>query len=71
MNIASECRIACLDSLGYLLRNADRHSDAAAPIHLIDCAEICQTSVGFMARGSELHSWVCGLCAEICKQCAG
>jgi hypothetical protein len=45
----------------------------AAPDHirlLLDCAEICRTSAGFMLRGSDLHPRTCAVCAEVCQRCA-
>jgi hypothetical protein len=37
---------------------------------MINCAEICQTSINFMLSGSILHQKVCAVCAEICDACA-
>jgi hypothetical protein len=45
----------------------------AEPRHirtLHDCAEICQTAAAFMARSSDHHHAVCGLCATLCEACA-
>jgi hypothetical protein len=38
--------------------------------HLLDCAEICQTSANFMSRGSKRHVDTCGVCADACHECA-
>ncbi len=47
----------------------DRLSEALLRV-LQDCAEICQTSTNFLLRGSKFHAQICGVCAEICLQCA-
>ena len=35
----------------------------------MDCAAICRTAAGFMARGSENAAALCATCAEICDAC--
>ena len=35
----------------------------------MDCAAICRTAAGFMARGSELSPTLCRTCAEVCQAC--
>ncbi len=66
----TECHDMCLDTSSYCLQQGGKHAHYPHITLLTDCAEICQTSANFMLRGSELHGWVCGVCAEICKQCA-
>lgn len=64
------CHEICLDTVRYCLEQGGKH---AAPEHirlLLDCAEICQTSANFMLRGSDLHAYTCGVCAEVCARCA-
>ncbi len=65
----TECHQLCTDTAAYCLQQGGRHADFVHMTLLLDCAEICQTSANFMLRSSELHGWVCGVCAEICKQC--
>jgi hypothetical protein len=36
----------------------------------IDCAQVCQMAVAFMAGGSDYAGAACRLCAEICDACA-
>ena len=65
-----DCRAACLATLTHCLEQGGEH---ARPEHirlLVDCAEICATSAGFMLRGSDVHGVVCEACAEVCEQCA-
>lgn len=36
----------------------------------LDCAEICELAIGFVARGSEHAEHIIRECAEICHACA-
>ena len=36
----------------------------------LDCAEICESATGFVARGSEHAEHILRVCAEICNACA-
>jgi len=66
----TECHRVCLETVAHCLSMGGKH---ASPEHirlLLDCAQICQTSVDFMIRGSNLHTLTCGVCAEICQRCA-
>jgi hypothetical protein len=56
--------------IDYCLQKGGRHAEANHVRRLIDCAEMCQTSADFMLRGSELHVYTCGACAEVCNACA-
>lgn len=57
------CATACLEE--------DNVSKMAKCIATdIDCAALCRTAVGFMARGSALAPAVCKACAEVCQKCA-
>ena len=54
----------------YCLQLGGRH---ATPNHirlLMDCAQMCTTTVAYMARESSLHDRLCGLCSEMCRLCA-
>jgi hypothetical protein len=37
---------------------------------LLDCADMCATSVNFMLRESTLHRKTSEVCAEVCIACA-
>lgn len=65
-----ECHRACTETVVYCLQMGGA---LAAPDHIrlmLDCAEICQTSAGFMLRHSPLHDRVCAASADICERCA-
>jgi hypothetical protein len=65
-----ECGTLCMATVPHCLERGGPHADPGHIRLLLDCAEICQTSANFMVRGSELHARTCGLCAEICDDCA-
>jgi hypothetical protein len=64
------CFRACTELVPHCLKKGGPHADAGHIRLLLDCAEICETSAGFMMRGSELHTRTCSVCAEICRRCA-
>jgi hypothetical protein len=66
----TSCRAACLKTLAYCRKKGGKHAERNHLRILQDSAEICQTSEGFMRRGSEFHPRTCGLCAEVCDACA-
>ncbi|MBE3561957.1 MAG: four-helix bundle copper-binding protein [Ktedonobacteraceae bacterium] len=66
----TNCHTICEYTAAYCLQLGGPH---AAPEHqriLRDCAQICHVSADFMLRGSPLHAAVCGVCAQVCVQCA-
>ena len=64
------CERICLETMSHCLELGGGHAEAAHIRALLDCAEICATSAGFMLRGSPLHGAVCAVCAEACERCA-
>lgn len=57
------CATACLDS--------DMVQMMAQCIKTCrDCADTCDICARFMARNSDLHAQLCGICAEACDRCA-
>ena len=64
------CYRICLETINYCLEKGGRHAEPGHIRLLLDCAEVCQTSAGFLIRQSDLHSNVCEICAEICEICA-
>lgn len=66
----SECHRVCLETIAHCLQMGGKH---AAPDHIVlmaDCVQICRTSEDFMVRGSGRHRLTCGVCADVCQQCA-
>lgn len=70
IDVCDECRQSCLETLTHCLEKGGKHSAAEHVQSLLDCAEACQTSANFMARGSALHAVACGVCADACDACA-
>ena len=64
------CSSICQETLTYCLQQGGRHAEASHIRLLVDCAEIGQTSANFLLRMSDLHSGVCGVCADVCERCA-
>lgn len=67
----SACALACTTALyRHCLTAGGEHAKPDHVRMMVDCAEICQTSANFLARGSDLHSAICAACAEVCLACA-
>ncbi|PSF32933.1 ferredoxin [Aphanothece hegewaldii CCALA 016] len=65
-----DCHSVCLNTVTYCLQKGGMHSEVDHIRLMLSCAEICQTSADFMLLGSHFHHRTCGVCAEICEQCA-
>ena len=65
------CHDTCLAmAMNHCLELGGKH---VAPEHfklMMNCAEICQTSLNFMLSDSTLRHSVCAVCAEVCEACA-
>lgn len=70
IDACNDCAVACDHCASACLQEQDVRSLARCIALDIDCAEICRTAAGFMSRGSELASTICGLCADVCDICA-
>ncbi len=65
-----QCHDGCVQTLNYCLTQGGRHAQPAHIRLLFDCIDICETSVAFMLRDSDLHHATCAACAEVCEWCA-
>jgi hypothetical protein len=70
LEMCDECRRVCLSTMAHCLEKGGAHADADHIRTLLDCAEACQTSASFLARGSELHTEISMISAEACEVCA-
>lgn len=70
MDNCSRCHQLCLETIQHCLKLGGAHASPEHLARLQDCAATCQASVDFMARHSDLHGSVCGVCAEACGRCA-
>jgi ketopantoate reductase len=59
-----QCYEECLEATAELQVNEPDSAVLASA--LLDCAELCRTTVGFLMRGSTLQSFLCALTAEAC-----
>ena len=66
----ADCFAICEQTAAYCVNKGGKHAEANHVRLLLDCAAICATGAGFMARGSPLHTKTCGVCADVCAQCA-
>ena len=64
------CAAICTEMVNHCLHMGGRHADARHIRTMLDCAESCRTTAGFMLRMSEFHFENCALCADICLACA-
>lgn len=71
IDACSHCHETCLHTaMAHCLAAGGRNVEAGHFRLMINCAEICQTSVNFLLSGSAFHQKVCAVCAEICDACA-
>jgi len=66
----ASCHAACTQAVQYCLERGGKHADPQHIRLMLDCAEICATGADFMLRRSDLHPYVCGVCAQVCTECA-
>lgn len=67
---ALECHRICEETINYCLQQGGRHAEASHIRLLTDCADLCRVAADFMARSSDFHPAICGVCADVCRQCA-
>lgn len=68
--IMADCYLACTRTIANCLKMGGEH---ASPEHinlLMDCANVCLLASDATSRGSDNHTRICKLCADICRQCA-
>ena len=64
------CFATCEATITHCLQMGGRHAEAAYIRLLTDCATICQLAADYMLRGSDFHTRLCAICAEVCGACA-
>jgi hypothetical protein len=70
IRVCLDCGDSCLQTVTHCLSKGGRHAEIKHVRLLLDCAAICETSAGFMSRGSSRHDELCGMCAAICRDSA-
>jgi hypothetical protein len=69
IQLCQDCHALCTQTVLHCLKLGGRH---AGPDHirlLLDCAQLCETTAQYLIRESSFHEKLCGLCAEVCRQC--
>lgn len=69
IKLCQDCHAVCTQMVGHCLKLGGRHAEPDHIRLLLDCAQICETTTQYLLRGSSLHERMCGLCAEVCRQC--
>ncbi len=70
LDACNECANACDLCAAACLREDEVTMMASCIAHDIDCAHLCRTAAGFIARGSAMANAVCQACAAMCEVCA-
>ena len=70
IDLCQDCYALCTRTVGHCLQLGGRHAASEHIRLFLDCAQICDTTAQYLLRGSSLHERMCGLCAEVCRQCA-
>ena len=65
-----DCAKVCTETVYQCLELGGKQTEPKHIAMLTNCARICSTSAHFMITGSEQHSLVCDVCAQICTACA-
>jgi hypothetical protein len=66
----SGCHDTCLQTVTHCLQRGGALGEGEHVRLLLDCAEICRTSADLMLRGSDFHTAICAVCADVCTRCA-
>ena len=65
-----ECHRACMETLAHGLRQGQAYVEADHVQLLLDCSQICKTTIEFMTRGSDFTNRICEVTAYICEKTA-
>lgn len=65
----NDCADACDHCAASCLQEPNPKPMARCIALDIDCAAICRLAASYMARGSELWTAICEVCADVCDAC--
>jgi hypothetical protein len=66
-----DCHRQCQqDAMTHCLQMGGKHTEPEHFRLMMDCAEICRSAAVLMMNRSPFHNALCGLCSEICDECA-
>jgi hypothetical protein len=63
------CSKTCFETLNFCIDQGGKHVESAHLHLMMNCKKICQLAAQFMLSKSRYHARLCGLCAEICRDC--
>lgn len=69
LDACNTCAAACNHCAASCLDEPDVKAMAACIALDVDCAALCRTVAGFLARDSPFASPLCTLCAQVCEAC--
>ncbi|ARN23421.1 four-helix bundle copper-binding protein [Piscinibacter gummiphilus] len=69
LEACNACATACHHCAAACLGESDVKMMAGCIALDMDCAALCQTVAGFLARGSESAPALCVVCARVCEAC--
>ncbi|MBA4141844.1 MAG: four-helix bundle copper-binding protein [Nitrosospira sp.] len=71
VDACNQCYQTCLhEAMTQCLEAGGKHVEPDHFRLMMNCAEICQTSVNFMLSSSAFSNQTCRVCAEVCEACA-
>lgn len=71
IDACNKCYQTCLQTaMNHCLDTGGKHVEPAHFRLMMNCAQICQTSVDLQLSGSKFCAKYCALCAEVCDACA-
>lgn len=66
------CHSICLGMASHhCLEAGGQHVGPAHFRLMLACAEICSAAANMMLVGTDHHKRLCGVCADVCRDCAG
>jgi hypothetical protein len=66
-----DCHRQCQqDAMTHCLQLGGKHTEPDHFRLMMDCAEICRSAAVLMMHRSPFHNALCGICSEICDECA-
>jgi len=70
IQLCEDCHAICTQTIAHCLNLGGRHAAPESIRALLDCAQMCTTTVDYMLRKSAFHDRICRVCSELCTQCA-
>jgi hypothetical protein len=70
IDACNACAYACDHCAASCLKEEDVAAMAGCIANDMDCAQLCRTAAGLMARASAHAAALCQVCADACRACA-